>query len=354
MFLILLIFLPQINAQWTSPIPYYINKNIVHPDKIMTAIDYIQEHTNWEFKQRNNETDIAYIHFQDSDNYSADLGWHNKSVSCNIASYCSIGTIIHEICHNLGLPHQQQYPNRNNYINITQNIIKDKLSNFNKLTEQQMINFSRNDKILDYKYDLGSIMHYNFWLFSKNGKKTITINNPYNISTCAIGTWFELSDIDIKKLNDICIGCPNTMKPKKQYLQYCGGLYINAKGNIFGNYENNKQIWGDHRIRYRWSLIMKNRLEIYKRWYLWEIYMYDIVRAYSEDDGETWYVNGHVDESNKINGDLDKSFGIHILEIYLYAIVFIFFCILVYIIKKAIFLILFFGALWFGLKFTFY
>jgi hypothetical protein len=344
--LFLFLNITPIYATWMSPIPYFINDSIVHKDRVMEAIEYIQEHTNWEFIQRTNE--ITYIHFRHSeDGCSAYLGYSSGGPRySNIGKHCEVGVIIHEICHNLGMPHQQQYshkPNRSNYVKIQEQNIQDgKESNF-------YLHYPLS-QLQDYAYDYGSIMHYGLWFFSNNGRKTITLNNVNNITSCTIGYFFELSDIDIKKLNALCPNCNNSAKPKKKYEQYCGGLFIKPDGNIFGNYENNKQVWGDHQIRYRWSMLMKNRWEVYQNWY----YLYETVRAHSYD-GITWYVNEHVDESNYMTQSInDKPYGVHILEIYLYVLFVIFSIYLVSKITKAIFFLMFFIALWFGLKFLFY
>jgi len=347
LFKFLFLILSQVYATWTSPIPYFINDSIVHKDRVIKAIEYMQEHTNWEFIQRTNET--SYIHFRHTDGgCSAYLGYGSGGPRySNIGKHCSVFIIIHEICHNLGMPHQQQYsqePNRSDFVTIhEQNIQEGKKSNFYSY-------YPYLSQLRGFDYDYGSIMHYDLWGFSKNSRETITLNNYNNVTSCTIGNYFELSDIDIQKLNALCPNCnTSSAKQKKKYVQYCGGLFIKPDGNIFGNYENNKQVWGDHRIRYRWSMLMKNRWEIYQNWY----YLYESVRAHSYD-GHTWYVKWHVDESNYLTNTRDKPYGVHIMEIYVYVIFVLFSVYLVYKINQAIFFLALFIALWFGLKFLFY
>lgn len=341
-FLILLI--TQVTANWTSPVPYSIDDKL-NREKIEIALEYIQTYTNWEFIQRTSEKD--YIYFNHSNNgCAAELGFDNGGKrSSFIDNSCSIGVIIHEICHNLGLPHQHQYLNRDNYIKINfENIIDNKIdANFKIVNTSSVLN--------DFPYDFESIMHYNLWAGSKNGKKTIEIiQNPLNLQVCTIGMDYELSDIDIKKLNKLCLNCSEKSKEKdKDQLKVCGGLVKRLDFSIYGRYDDNKQVWGNNRIRYRWSLFMKNRWEIYERW----SYFYDIIRAYSYD-GNTWYVKGEVEESTRFNREIDKSYELNILEIYVYILIFFICLCIVILIKKAILFIIIFIIVLVSLKFTVY
>lgn len=340
----LILFISQVGANWISPIPYVIDDK-VNQEKIGIAIEYIQTYTNWEFVPRTNQKD--YIYFNHSnDGCSAELGFGDGGKrSSFIDNSCTIGTIVHEISHNLGLPHQHQYSNRNNYIKINfENIIEKKIGNF--------VIFNTTNSILNtFPYDFESIMHYSLWGFTKNGKQTIQLlKDPLSLNICSIGTNNELSDIDIQKLNKLCLNCSEKSKEKnKDQLRLCGGLIKNLNLQIYGRYDNNKQVWGDNRIRFRWSLFMKNRWELYERY----SYIYDIIKAYSYD-GNTWYINGEIEESTRFNREIDKSYGINILEIYLYILIFMITLCIIILIKKAILFIIISIILLVSLKFILY
>lgn len=308
-----------VDATWVSPVPYIIDDQ-VNQEKIEIAIKYIEIYTNWEFIPRTNQKD--YIYFNHSNNgCSAQVGFGRGGQKLSfIDDSCTIGTIIHEISHILGLPHQHQYSNRNNYIRINfENINEKKINNFVILnTTFSLLN--------NYPYDFESIMHYSLWAFTRNGKQTIQIlENSLNLKICSIGSFNELSDIDIQKLNKLCFNCTEKSKEKnKNQLRFCGK---NLNLQIYGRYKDNKQVWGDHRIRYRWSLFSKNRWEIYKRHYI-----YDIVRAYSYD-GKKWYVNEEIEESLKFNKEIEKSYGINILSLCFEILVIIIFIIVLLSLK---------------------
>ena len=82
------------------------------------------------------------------------------------------GDILHEICHALGLWHEQSRPDRNNYVTIHwENIEDGEESNFR----------IKKEKEVDYQgtgYDYGSIMHYGTGAFNNCPNcETITVNN---------------------------------------------------------------------------------------------------------------------------------------------------------------------------------
>ncbi len=76
------------------------------------------------------------------------------------------GTVIHEILHAMGFWHEQNRPDRDNYVKISYENIRDGMADqFEKYTS---------GKYFSTPYDFKSIMHYDEYSFSKNGLKTIT------------------------------------------------------------------------------------------------------------------------------------------------------------------------------------
>lgn len=87
----------------------------------------------------------------------------------NVSKYCvsKVGTIIHELLHALGFVHQHAAINRDSYIKILwENIDSKKKTNFDKYTKAETFDYG-------VEYDLNSVMHYNRYSFSKNGRPTI-------------------------------------------------------------------------------------------------------------------------------------------------------------------------------------
>ena len=103
--------------------------------------------------------------------------------------------ILHELGHCLGLQHEHQRHDRNDYIKVHWKNIY--ISNFNNF-------FFIYDGLIDikkYKYDYKSIMHYNSLSFSKNNKTTMSpIDSKYILEDLG---GRELTETDCLKIRDI-------------------------------------------------------------------------------------------------------------------------------------------------------
>src|ERR1700683_4643153 len=74
---------------------------------------------------------------------------------------CSVGTILHEMGHVIGLWHEQSRSDRDTYVTINyNNVIKGSWSNFQIVTD--------NEQILS-AYDYASVMQYIPYAFTRNG-----------------------------------------------------------------------------------------------------------------------------------------------------------------------------------------
>ncbi|XP_017002832.2 seminal metalloprotease 1 [Drosophila takahashii] len=110
-----------------------------------------------------------------------------------------LGTIQHELLHNLGFHHQQCSPDRDEYVKIVEeNISEGHEKNFVKYEEDVVGSF-------DQPYDYGSILHYSSLAFSINGEETIIALKPEG--QAMMGQRLKMSEIDIKRLNTM-YKCP--------------------------------------------------------------------------------------------------------------------------------------------------
>ncbi len=97
-------------------------------------------------------------------------------------------TIKHELGHIIGLQHEHQRPDRDQYIWLNyKNIDKDKIGNYYKIDNSLIVEEN-------YEYDYRSIMHYSH--FSKLGK-VIYEKNKQHIELK------EITELDRKKVCDI-------------------------------------------------------------------------------------------------------------------------------------------------------
>ena len=107
----------------------------------------------------------------------------------SIGYYCPFSSTVQEIGHVLGFRHEQNRPDRDQYVTIhKQNILPGFESNFDKETDVNSLGVT---------YDFNSIMHYSATAFARPNTKTITTKEkdiPFGLAP-------ELSPLDIKQTN---------------------------------------------------------------------------------------------------------------------------------------------------------
>lgn len=172
---------------------------------ILTAIEEIESKTCIKLVPHSNEKDFIIFNNDESGCWSK-VGRIGGPQTINLQKAClkTIGTTIHEILHVVGLFHEQNRSDRDEFIDIiTKNIRKQSLVNFHK--------FKPN--IYDaeaMKYDYRSVLHYSPYAFSINGQPTIATKGDLETINL-MGQRSGLSEGDIMKVN-MMYNCPPTMK----------------------------------------------------------------------------------------------------------------------------------------------
>ncbi|XP_078594121.1 hatching enzyme 1.2-like isoform X2 [Branchiostoma floridae x Branchiostoma japonicum] len=183
-------------------IPYAIEDSIGPSarDMIRDTLRYAQHIAPCiSFPQRTNEA--AYISFYKGSGCTSPVGYRAGRVNAiSLAPDCMHqGMVSHELLHSLGFSHEQNRPDRDNYVEILwDNIPKGLRYNFNKLRN---INSVGRD---DGPYDYMSLMHYGSTTF---GGGEITIRTRDASKQHLIGNRWGLSDIDSEQLR-LLYDCP--------------------------------------------------------------------------------------------------------------------------------------------------
>ena len=174
-------------------VPYEMDPNLPNKQRITDAINHIEEKTKIRFIKRDSQNESQYPNyvyvFDDGGCYSA-VGMMGGKQLLSAGPGCNMPRVAHEFLHALGVWHEQSREDRENFVTIFWENIKDNMKhNFN----QHILD---GDDIGDYHYD--SIMHYGERDFSKNGNPTIVAKNGQEI-----GQRIGLREGDIESIKSL-------------------------------------------------------------------------------------------------------------------------------------------------------
>jgi hypothetical protein len=150
---------------WTNGrVPFAISADLPNQARVTNAIAHLHANTGIRFIART-AAHANWVEFvpHPTVNSSA-VGMRGGRQVIRLSPGATMGTAVHEMLHCIGIYHEQQRSDRNDFIDIRwQNIDPAAIGNFQ--TVPGSVDY--------YGYDYGSIMHYPRWAFSINGQDTI-------------------------------------------------------------------------------------------------------------------------------------------------------------------------------------
>lgn len=139
--------------------------------RVKLAVEHWHKHTPIRLVPRTHQAD--YVAFEQQTGCWSRVGRQGGEQVISLGTGCGVGAAVHEIGHALGLWHEQSRSDRDDFIEIISENIKDKAKhNFDKHVQD-------GDDLGPYDY--GSIMHYPANAFSKNDQPTIRVKGGAEI-----------------------------------------------------------------------------------------------------------------------------------------------------------------------------
>ena len=177
-------------SRWPGGKIYYTvasNMGSINANKITTAVNEYNSKTNTQWIPRTNQTNYVEFIFGSSSGSDgwAHIGYRGGKQTVSLDQYISVGSVIHEMGHTVGLYHEHTRKDRDQYVTILWNNIQD----------GQAYNFDIYSSGTDIgPFNINSVMMYWPNSYSKNGQPTIKRAN--NTSFTYNRTGFTTGDIN--------------------------------------------------------------------------------------------------------------------------------------------------------------
>ncbi len=177
-----------LGRRWPSgEVPFEISPDFIDPNRVAQAVSVWNTLTNIRLVPYASQPN--FVRFVNGADCASPVGMMGGMQPILLSALCSVGNIIHEIGHAVGLNHEHVRLDRDLFVRINwANIEPGREHNFQQSSFSQDVLF----------YDYGSIMHYPAWAFSVNNEPTITTLNGG-----VIGQRVALSAVDIATVNQI-------------------------------------------------------------------------------------------------------------------------------------------------------
>nr|WP_315027134.1 M12 family metallopeptidase [uncultured Chryseobacterium sp.] len=177
-------------SRWPGGKVYYTvasNMGSINANKITSAVNEYNSKTNTQWIPRTNQSNYVEFIFGSSSGADgwAHIGYQGGKQTVSLDQYISVGSVIHEMGHTVGLYHEHTRKDRDQYVTILWNNIQD----------GQAYNFNIYNSGTDIgPFNINSVMMYWPNSYSKNGQPTIKRAN--NTTFTYNRTGFTTGDIN--------------------------------------------------------------------------------------------------------------------------------------------------------------
>lgn len=177
-------------SRWPGGKIYYTvasNMGSINANKITNAVNEYNNKTNTQWIPRTNQTNYVEFIFGSSSGYDgwAHIGYRGGKQNISLDQNISLGSVIHEMGHTVGLYHEHCRKDRDQYVSIQ----------WNNIQNGQAYNFDIYDSGTDIgPFNINSVMMYWPDSYSKNGQPTIKRANNTNFTYNRTG--FTTGDIN--------------------------------------------------------------------------------------------------------------------------------------------------------------
>ncbi|MBS1960428.1 MAG: M12 family metallopeptidase [Bdellovibrionales bacterium] len=184
--------MPRPNLWNRGPIPFGIEKDVPHPERIVAAIQVYLNHTGVKFVPYTDQTD-AIVFTRGKENCASQLGRTGGLQPIYLADNCGTTEIVHELMHALGFVHEQSRIDRDQYVSILWQNIKPEFQSQYAMAPEALMEIYGGSR-----FDASSVLMYSPHTFSTTpGVDTMKMLDGSPIAPAPR----ILSDSDIERVN---------------------------------------------------------------------------------------------------------------------------------------------------------